>query len=118
MKDILIRSLIIAMLVAILGDITSDILFAQRTEPYIISKEEMSQYEKLTLKELSGKFEKQKVISGFEYVLNYPTTWVFWKIKLKIFAFRFCVILLSAIWAGYWGFRKKAHIIPPQVDSL
>ncbi len=113
MKDILIRGLIIALLTAILGDITSDILFAQRTEPYIISKEEMSQYDKLTLKELSVKLEKQRTISGFEYVLNYPTTWVFWKFKLKIFAFRFCVILLSVIWAGYWGFRKQAHIIPP-----
>jgi hypothetical protein len=109
MKDILIRGLIIALLVAILGDIASDILFAQRTEPYIITKEELSLDEKLTLNELSGKLEKQKVISGFEYVLTYPTTWVFWKFKLKMFAFRFCVILLSAVWAGYWGFRKEAQ---------
>lgn len=50
MKDILIRGLVIALLTTILGDL-SDILFAQRTEPCLISKDEMSQYEKLTLKE-------------------------------------------------------------------
>lgn len=106
MKEILIKSLVIASLVAVLGSVVSDIFFAQRTEPYIFSEEEMAENQDLTLKEFSEKYKEPKIISGFQYVLNYPLDWWFWEQKLKLIAFNFCTILISCILVGSWRLRK------------
>jgi len=106
MKDILIKSLIISILVSLSGSVIFDIFFAKRTEPYVFSPEEMAENEKLTVKELTEKYGNPKIISGIDYVLNYPMDWWFWQQKLKLIIFYFFMIFFSCISIGYWRLRK------------
>ncbi len=107
MKDILFKSLIIAILVSISGSVLSDILFAMRTEPYVFSDKEMEENENLTVKELTEKYGDQKIIYGLDYVLNYPMSWLFWQQKLKVIGFYLVMIFFSCISLGYWKYSKS-----------
>lgn len=106
MKDILIKSLIIAIIASISGSVLSDVLFAMRTEPYVFYDDEMEENENLTIKELTKKYGDPKIISGLDYVLNYPLSLLFWQQKLKVIGFYFVMIFFSCISLGYWKFGK------------
>ncbi len=107
MKDILIKSLVIAILASISGSVLSDVLFAMRTETYVFSEKEMKENENLTVQEFTKKYGNTKIISGLDYVLNYPTSWSFWQQKLKVTSFYFVMIFISCISSGYWKYRKS-----------
>lgn len=107
MKDTLIKCLIISILFSLSGNVISDALFAMRTEPNVFSDKEMEENENLTIKELTEKYGDPKMISGLDYVLNYPMSWLFWLQKLKIIGFYFVMIFFSCFSLGYWKYSKS-----------